>query len=84
MKGYNKLNDFDDLSSLAGITLKTLSLEDDGIDFKASFEKAMKARHLTFRETLLMVNPKEVVLYKIIGIFFYFYFTHPLRIYAID
>jgi len=52
---------------MTGITLKTLSLEGDGIDFRASFEKAMKARHLPSHETLLMVNPKEVVLYKIIG-----------------
>ena len=67
--GYSRLRDFDSPSS-TGITLKTLSLEGDGIDLKASFEKAMRARHLSSsstRETLLLVNPKEVILYKIIG-----------------
>lgn len=49
--------------------MKTLSFEGDGItiDFRSSFEKAMQARHLPSNEILLMVNPKEVVLYKIIG-----------------
>ena len=64
-KGYSKIKDFD--SQMTGITLKTLSLEGDGIDLKSSFDRAMRARHMTSQETLLMVNPKEVILFKIIG-----------------
>lgn len=53
-----------------GIPLKTLSgdgLNTSGVDFKECFVKAMKARHLPTHESLLVINPKEIVLSRIIG-----------------
>jgi hypothetical protein len=37
------------------------------VDFKECFERAMKARHVSTHESLLMINPKEIVLSRIIG-----------------
>lgn len=54
--------------SSGGISLRTLS---DGygnaMDFKECFERAMKTRHLSTYETLIMINPKEIMLNRIIG-----------------
>ena len=69
-KGYLKLSD-DGLenSMMMGIPLKTLSGDpgENGLDFRKCFEKAMQARHLPTHESLLIINPREIVLSKIIG-----------------
>ena len=59
----------EDTNLLGGIQLKTLAGGGgvDSIDFRACVERAMLARHLPSAESLLIVNPKEVVLSKIIG-----------------
>jgi serine/threonine protein kinase len=58
----------DESSPLTGIQLQTLTIGGgDTIDFRACFERAMKARHLPSHEFLLVINPREVVLNKIIG-----------------
>jgi hypothetical protein len=50
------------------ISLKTLSGDNNEVlDFKECFERAMKARHLPTHENLLVINPKHVLLSKIIG-----------------
>ena len=50
------------------MSLKTLSGgTNDREGFKRLFIQAMKARHLPTHETLLMINPKEIVLNNIIG-----------------
>ena len=50
------------------LPLKTLSGgANDREGFKRLFIQAMKARHLPTHETLLMINPKEIVLSNIIG-----------------
>ena len=36
-------------------------------EFRLCFDRAMSARHLPTHETLLIINPKEIVLSKIIG-----------------
>ena len=71
---YSKLSTGDldvteDGVPVGGITLKTLSGDylSNGLDFKDCFERAMKARHLPTHESLLIINPKEIVLSKIIG-----------------
>jgi serine/threonine protein kinase len=51
-----------------GIPLKTLSGGANyNVDFRECFERAMKARHLPTHESLLVINPKEIMLSKIIG-----------------
>jgi hypothetical protein len=51
-----------------GIPLKTLSGGANyHVDFRECFERAMKARHLPTHESLLVINPKEIILSKIIG-----------------
>ena len=53
---------------MMGIPLKTLSGGTNySVDFRECFERAMKARHLPTHESLLIINPKEIVLSKIIG-----------------
>ena len=55
---------------LMTIPLKTLTAGGGGnnmVDFKLCFERAMRARHLPTHESLLIINPKEIVLSKIIG-----------------
>jgi hypothetical protein len=52
------------------MSLKTLSADGQGgnaVDFKECFERAMKFRHLPTYETLIIINPKEILLSKIIG-----------------
>jgi len=55
----------------SGISLLTLTgasaTSVSTIQFKECFERAMLARHLPTQETLLIINPKEIVLSKIIG-----------------
>eukprot|EP01035_Chromulina_nebulosa_P017610 gene17610-23184_t len=54
--------------NIGSIRLTTLSgSENNNVDFRACFERAMHARHLPTHESLLIINPKEVVLSKIIG-----------------
>ena len=65
---YLRIPDKDDSSS--GLSLTTLSGPagaSDNIDFLKCFERAMKARHLTNHETLMVINPKEIVLHSVIG-----------------
>ena len=51
-----------------GIPLKALSGDyENAIDFKMCFERAMKNRHLSTYETLLIINPNEILLSRIIG-----------------
>jgi hypothetical protein len=45
----------------------TLALGELDLNFRESFERAMKARHLLSQETLMVINPEEIVLNKIIG-----------------
>ena len=55
---------------LGGILLKTLAGHDFSADssyFSTIVHRAMQSRHLPSSEALLIVNPKEVVLSKIIG-----------------
>ena len=63
---YTKVSDSDDNGMT--ISLKTLS---GGVvnnrEFRKCFAKAMKARHLPTSESLLIINPKEISLSKIIG-----------------
>lgn len=40
---------------------------DNSVDFRASFERAMQARHLPSHESLLIIDPREVILKKSIG-----------------
>ena len=53
----------------AGLSLTTLSGGTPGAlaDFRICFERAMAARHLPTHETLLVINPQEIVLSRIIG-----------------
>lgn len=57
--------------TLGPLSLKTLT--DSGqaggtsLDFKECFERAMKTRHLPTYETLVIINPKEILLSRIIG-----------------
>lgn len=58
----------EDSEEEAMISLKTLSGSHNAVvDFKECFERAMKARHLPTHENLLVINPKEVLLSKVIG-----------------
>lgn len=53
---------------MIALSLKTLSGgANTTVDFKQCFERAMRARHLPAHESLLIINPKEIVLSKIIG-----------------
>ena len=53
---------------MMGIPLKTLSGDyANTADFKSCFERAMKIRHLSTYETLIMINPQEIMLSRIIG-----------------
>ena len=71
--GYSRIdNEGADSESGGGgimlsIPLKTLSGGADNLDLRKCFERAMKARHLPTHEILLIINPKEIVLSKIIG-----------------
>eukprot|EP01038_Epipyxis_sp_PR26KG_P005697 gene5697-7863_t len=52
------------------MAMSLMTLSDGGnnaVDFRQCFERAMKARHLPTHESLLMINPKEIVLSRIIG-----------------
>jgi serine/threonine protein kinase len=53
----------------SGMSLTTLSGNAPGAlaDFRICFERAMSARHLPTHETLLIINPQEIVLSRIIG-----------------
>lgn len=55
--------------SIGAISLKTLSDGQSGnaVDFKECFERAMKTRHLPTYETLVIINPKEILLSRIVG-----------------
>jgi hypothetical protein len=72
---YAPIPDFEDLdkgprSPTSEIPLTYLSGgtgHSDSIDFQKHFERAMKARHLPFNERMLIVDPKEITLVKIIG-----------------
>lgn len=67
-QGYSKADDENNGKLMHGIPLKTLSGGASySVDFRECFERAMKARHLPTHESLLMINPKEIVLSKIIG-----------------
>ena len=68
-QGYTKVDSDDSNGELMmGIPLKTLSGGANySVDFRECFERAMKARHLPTHESLLIINPKEIVLSKIIG-----------------
>ena len=68
-QGYTKVESDDNNGELMmGIPLKTLSGGANySVDFRECFERAMKARHLPTHESLLIINPKEIVLSKIIG-----------------
>lgn len=62
----------DDLSSGmlgGGLSLTTLSGGAPGAlaDFKLCYERAMASRHLPIHDTLLIINPKEIVLSCVIG-----------------
>ncbi len=58
----------EDSEEEAMISLKTLSGSHNAVlDFKDCFERAMKARHLPTHENLLVINPKEVLLSKVVG-----------------
>jgi len=53
-----------------GLSLTTLSgsgVYGATVDFKECFKRAMAARHLPTHEALLIINPKEIVLSRIIG-----------------
>jgi hypothetical protein len=53
-----------------GLSLRTLSgsgVYGATVDFKECFKRAMAARHLPTHEALLIINPKEIVLSRIIG-----------------
>jgi serine/threonine protein kinase len=52
-----------------GMPLTTLSGSGPGAlaDFRICFERAMSARHLPTHETLLIINPQEITLSRIIG-----------------
>lgn len=74
--GYSRIDNMlggsDGIDSETGgimlsIPLKTLSGGADNLDFRKCFERAMKARHLPTHEILLIINPKEIVLSRIIG-----------------
>ena len=55
-----------DGGELMGIPLKTLSGGANyNVDFRECFERAMKARHLPTHESLLVINPKEIILSKV-------------------
>lgn len=55
-------------NTIGAISLKTLSDgQGNAVDFKECFERAMKFRHLPTYETLIIINPKEILLSKIIG-----------------
>jgi hypothetical protein len=68
-------DEFTDNTTVAGVELGPMSLNTltDGqngtnaLDFKESFERAMKTRHLPTYETLVIINPKEILLSRIIG-----------------
>lgn len=52
-----------------GMSLMTLTdvRQPDYVDFKDCFERAMRARHLPTHESLFVINPKEIVLSRVIG-----------------
>ena len=68
-QGYTRIDsDENNGEFMMGIPLKTLSGGANySVDFRECFERAMKARHLPTHESLLIINPKEIVLSKIIG-----------------
>lgn len=47
-------------------------------EFRLCFERAMSARHLPTHETLLIINPKEIVLSKIIGEFLFVFSKYSI------
>jgi serine/threonine protein kinase len=56
-------------NSLGPFSLKTLC-DTQGtipVDFKECFDRAMKTRHLPTYEALVVINPKEILLSRIIG-----------------
>lgn len=65
--GYSRIDDHETGHALMSIPLKTLSGGADSIDLRRCFERAMIARHLPTHEILLIINPKEIVLSRIIG-----------------
>jgi serine/threonine protein kinase len=55
---------------LGPMPLNTLTDGQNGtnsLDFKETFERAMRTRHLPTYETLVIINPKEILLSRIIG-----------------
>eukprot|EP00981_Chlorochromonas_danica_P010235 scaffold3058_cov165-Ochromonas_danica.AAC.26 len=61
----------DPQSSLGQLSLKTLCDGQGGasaaMDFRECFERAMKIRHLPTYEALVIINPKEILLSRIVG-----------------
>eukprot|EP00602_Paraphysomonas_sp_CaronLab_P007860 CAMPEP_0185032518 /NCGR_PEP_ID=MMETSP1103-20130426/20669_1 /TAXON_ID=36769 /ORGANISM="Paraphysomonas bandaiensis, Strain Caron Lab Isolate" /LENGTH=964 /DNA_ID=CAMNT_0027568451 /DNA_START=200 /DNA_END=3094 /DNA_ORIENTATION=+ len=51
----------------AEVSLEVLGGSSTDIDLRQCFAKATQARHLTTNETLVMIDPKEIILSKIIG-----------------
>ena len=55
----------------SGISLQMLSYGFGGSDldfeFSDAYERAMKARHLNNRQTLVMIDPSEITLHEVIG-----------------
>jgi hypothetical protein len=61
-------NGNDDHPSNFNLSLKMLGRGDESkLGFKNIFNEAMKARHLPTHETLLLINPTEIILSRIIG-----------------
>jgi serine/threonine protein kinase len=77
-QGYSPVSGLDDetvagrdkTKASAGLTFPLTTLSggmDHSVDFRASFERAMHARHLPSHESLLIIDPSEVILSKAIG-----------------
>jgi hypothetical protein len=63
-------NDENNLENVKPPSISLTTLSDgagNAVDFKECFERAMKFRHLPTYETLIIINPKEILLSKIIG-----------------
>ena len=79
--GFNTKREYDILSSdiaaaddaavemdMTDITLSTLTGNlQSNIDIRKCFEQAMRARHVQFRDSLVIINPSEITLSTIIG-----------------
>jgi hypothetical protein len=79
--GFNTKHEYDILASditsaddaaveidVTEITLSTLTGNlQSSIDIQRCFERAMRARHVQFRDSLVIINPSEITLSTIIG-----------------